>query len=108
MTVYVFGNEDVAEDFIKIKFVKPNEDVEFDSENPVILDTVAGLKKIKIFENIGAIQKMKSSTVHDFDLGFQLKYLKKLGKIKGATIIGVPMKFSKNLSHKTCRDHRPG
>lgn len=96
MTIYVFGNEDVPEDNIKIKFIKPNEDVDFDSKNPVILDTVQGLKKITVFNNIDDIEKFKSLTVHDFDLGFQLKYLKKIGKINGATIIGVPMKSSKN------------
>lgn len=92
MTIYVFGNPDVPGDSLEIKFFKPNEDVEFDSRNPVLLDTVEGTKKIKIFKNIDEIQKIKSSTVHDFDLGFQLKYLKKIGKIDGATIIGVPKK----------------
>ncbi len=81
---------------MEIKIIKPNDDVEFDSRNPVILDTVEGIRKIKIFRNIDEIQKIKSSTVHDFDLGFQLKYLKKIGKIDGATIIGVPMKSSKS------------
>lgn len=96
MTIYVFGNNDVPGDSLEIKIVKPNEDVEFDSKNPVILDTVEGINKIKILKNINEIQKIKSSTVHDFDLGFQLKYLKKIGKIDGVTIIGVPMKFSKS------------
>ena len=31
-----------------------------------------------------------SSTVHDYDLGFQLKYLKKLNKIGKVYIIGIP------------------
>ena len=30
------------------------------------------------------------NSVHDFDLGFQLKYLKKLGKLGKVTIIGLP------------------
>ena len=29
-------------------------------------------------------------SVHDFDLAFQLRYLKKLNKIGKATIIGIP------------------
>jgi hypothetical protein len=28
--------------------------------------------------------------VHDFDLAFQLRYLKKLGKLGEVTIIGIP------------------
>jgi hypothetical protein len=96
MTIYVFGNEDVKDDSIIIRYVRPNEDVKFDSKKPVILDTIDGLKEIKIFKNTNRIINTKSTTVHDFDLGFQLKYLKKIGKINGATIIGVPMKSVKN------------
>jgi hypothetical protein len=29
--------------------------------------------------------------VHDFDLGFQLKYLQKIGKLGEVTIIGLPI-----------------
>ena len=90
MTIYVFGNIDIPEDSIEIKIIKPNEDVLFDSDNPIIIDTVSGLKKVTLFNKIDDIESLKSSTVHDFDLGFQLKYLKKLGKIKKVTIIGIP------------------
>ena len=96
MTVYVFGNQDVTDDAITIKFIKPNEDVKFDSKNPIILDTVDGLTTVKLFKDINKIISKSSTTVHDFDLGFQLNYLKKIGKITGATIIGVPRQSSKN------------
>ncbi|MBI3887981.1 hypothetical protein HY310_02840 [Candidatus Microgenomates bacterium] len=105
MTVYVFGNEDVNNDcqalhaanFLKGKIVgvnfkvlNPNDDIFFDEINPVILDTVWGIRQIRVIRDIGKIQKTKSTTVHDFDLGFQLRYLKKLGKINKVTIIGIP------------------
>ena len=38
----------------------------------------------------GSIVLPPRNSVHDFDLGFQLKYLKKLGKLGKVTIIGLP------------------
>lgn len=110
MKVYVFGNEDLKEDkrafeaakklkgkinnleFVK---VKPNEDVPFiDEKFVVILDAIAGIKKV-VEVNDQEFDKLvlpPRSSVHDFDLGFQLKYLKKIGKLGEVTIIGLPMK----------------
>ena len=109
MKVYVFGNEDYEGDnrafavagklehklknveFVK---VKPNEDVPFiDEEFVVILDAIEGINKI-IEVDDGDLDKLvlpPRSSVHDFDLGFQLKYLKKLGKLGKVIIIGLPM-----------------
>jgi Ni,Fe-hydrogenase maturation factor len=109
MKVYVFGNEDLAEDkralevaekltgkvenveFVK---VKPNEDVPFiDEKFVVILDVVQGIEKVTEIKN-NELDKLilpPRSTVHDFDLGFQLKYLKKIGKLGKVTIVGLPM-----------------
>jgi hypothetical protein len=96
MTIYVFGNNDLPEDSLKIKYLKPNEDAVFDSRHPVILDTVEGIKEITVFKDLEKIIPPQTVTAHDFDLGLQLKYLKKLGKIDGATIIGVPKKAAKS------------
>ncbi len=101
MTVYVFGNVDVKNDSaaieaakkisgISFKIIKPNEDVNFDTKHPVILDVVKNLDKVTVFDNLKDLSLAKSVTVHDFDLGFQLKYLKKIGVISGATIVGLP------------------
>jgi Ni,Fe-hydrogenase maturation factor len=109
MNVYIFGNQDILEDrrafevakkleskiknveFIK---VKPNEDVPFiDERFVVILDVILGLKNVtEIRDNdLDKLVLPPRSSVHDFDLGFQLKYLKKIGKIGKVTIIGLPM-----------------
>lgn len=109
MKVYVFGNEDLSFDNQAIKiadrlegqiegcefiFVKPNQDLPFvDEKNVVIMDTVEGLDDVEIFGDIdlGKFSVAGKTTAHDFDLGFQLKYLKKLGKIGKVMIIGLPM-----------------
>jgi len=108
MKVHVFGNIDVPDDNnailaakelenkipgVSFIFVKPNEDVPFIGEKRVvILDTVAGITQVELIEG-NDIDKLISPTrgsVHDFDLGFQLKYLKKLGKLGEVFIIGLP------------------
>jgi Ni,Fe-hydrogenase maturation factor len=108
MKIYVFGNEYVAEDKraievakelegaiedISFVFVNPNEDVSFVNErHVVILDTVQGIWEVTLIEG-GAIEELISSSrgsVHDFDLAFQLRYLKKLNKLGEVTIIGIP------------------
>ena len=108
MNVYVFGNEYVAEDKraievarelegaiegISFVFVNPNEDVPFvDQRLSVILDTVEGIQDVALVEGdrIDGLVLSPRGSVHDFDLAFQLRYLRKLGKLGEVTIIGIP------------------
>lgn len=110
MKVYVFGNPDssidnrpfkiakqLGKDNQSIEFiiVKTNSDLPFtNGEDVVILDTVAGIQKVEILKNkdINRLSPGYRTTVHDFDLGFQLRYLQKLGKLGKITIIGIPQK----------------
>lgn len=119
MLVLVFGNEDhfvdkkafevadkIKKDFPQINFekVKPNQDIPVEKidENKrlVMLDSVMGIEEPKLFDesNLKNIVPPSSSSVHDYDLGFQLKYLKKLGKLKEFLIIGIPLE--KDLTDK--------
>lgn len=108
MRVYVFGNADVPEDRraldvaerledtndnVSFVFVQPNEDVPFAGEkHVVILDTVFGIREVALIEGdeVGTLALSPRGSVHDFDLAFQLKYLKKIGKLDRVSIIGVP------------------
>ena len=108
MNIYVFGNEYVAADKralevareledtlegISFVFVKPNEDVPFVNErHVVILDTVQELQDVALVEgdSIDGLILSPRGSVHDFDLAFQLRYLKKLNKLGEVTIIGIP------------------
>jgi Ni,Fe-hydrogenase maturation factor len=106
--IYVFGNEYVAEDKraldvarelqgtiegISFALVDPNEDVPFVNErHVVILDTVQGIRDVVLVEGDGIDRLILSprATVHDFDLAFQLKYLRKIGRLGEVKVIGVP------------------
>jgi Ni,Fe-hydrogenase maturation factor len=108
MNVYVFGNEYIAEDKraievarelegalegISFVFVNPNDDVPFvDQGLAVILDTVEGIQDVALVEGdrIDGLVLSPRGSVHDFDLAFQLRYLRKLGKLGKVTIIGIP------------------
>lgn len=108
MKVYVFGNADVPEDRraieaarnlnppidgISFVFVRPNEDVPFvDERHVVILDTVHGIRDVTVIEEdeIDGFTLSPRGSVHDFDLAFQLKYLKKIGKLGRVTVVGLP------------------
>ena len=107
MKVYVFGNPDIKEDRnaflatdylrdkmteIEFKLMDISDEVSFDSENPVIMDVVLGIDEVTQFSDIDEVELPPRVSAHDFDLGFQLKYLKKIGKINKATVIGIPMK----------------
>jgi Ni,Fe-hydrogenase maturation factor len=108
MKFYVFGNAYVAGDGravrvarelegdidgISFVFVKPNEDLPFvDERHVVILDTVQGIREVTWLEGdiIDRLILGPLGSVHDFDLAYQLRYLKKLNRLGEVTIIGVP------------------
>jgi Ni,Fe-hydrogenase maturation factor len=108
MRVYVFGNESVAQDKraievarelegavdgISFVFVGPNEDVPFvDERRVVILDTVQGIREVTLVEGqeVDGFILAPRGSVHDFDLAFQLRYLKKLDRLGEVSLIGIP------------------
>jgi Ni,Fe-hydrogenase maturation factor len=112
MTIYVFGNPDHPQDSIALTLaqklqkdfpdttfqtVNPNEDLPFvGADNVIILDAVAGIKKVTLIQDKD-LEKLilpPRNTAHDFGLGFQLKYLKKLRKLGKVSIIGLPIRGS--------------
>jgi hypothetical protein len=109
MYVYVFGNASIAFDNAALTVaqtiggsvpgidfitVEPNENLPFaDKQDVVLMDVVQGLTKVRLFAaaDISKLLLPPRTTAHDFDLGFQLNYLKKLGKLGRVTLIGLPM-----------------
>ena len=84
---------------IEFVFVGPNEDLPWGGEEGVVLlDTVAGIEKIEVLDegDLETIELSPRNSVHDFDLGFQLKYLKKLGVLGKVKVIGLPAKGEVN------------
>lgn len=108
MKVYVFGNSDLPQDSAALRAAKemveknvefitvdPNQDLPFADENQVVLmDTMDGIDQAELIQgkDLNKLFLSPRVSVHDFDLGFQLKYLKKIGRLGEVKIIGLPMK----------------
>jgi Ni,Fe-hydrogenase maturation factor len=116
MKVYVFGDKDVpgdegaievaeglegAVEGVSFVFVESNEDVPFvDEETIVILDAVHGIGEVALIsgDNIDRFAPPPRTTVHDFDLAFQLKYLQKIGRLGEVYVVGIPQEGQADYS----------
>jgi len=117
-TIYIFGNPSLDFDNLPIKLKPklkeafpnfefilkdPNENLHPENDELIIIDTVVGPEKIIILDNLEEIDKIETSpnySMHDFDLGFNLKLLKKIGSLKKVTIFGVPSGMDKDEALK--------
>ena len=78
--------------FPEIEFVEFDavEDLEKAGKEITLLDTVHGIKSVRVFHGIGSFSESPRLGMHDFDLPIYLKLLGKMGIVKKVTIIGVP------------------
>ena len=102
--VYVFGNINVDNDSLPLRMIPKLQekfpDIDFEIRDPneewevpeefVIIDTVIGIKEVKVFNALDKFLSAPRVSMHDFDFLTNLQYLTKLGKIKKIKIIGVP------------------
>jgi len=108
MKIYVVGNPLVPEDSMPLKLLPklkkaypcidfeeadPNENF-IPEEGSIIIDTVAGIDRVTLFDSLNAFTETHSVSPHDYDLGFHLLLLKKLHKIQSVRLIGIPQKAS--------------
>jgi Ni,Fe-hydrogenase maturation factor len=105
--VLVFGNRLVKKDNLPLKLIPLLEKEfpkiefkEFDSiediqnEGPVIyiMDSVENIDNVTVIYNIDQIEISNNLyTIHDMDLGYMLKLMKKVNMINGVIIFGIPI-----------------
>lgn len=108
MEIWLFGNPDLKSDSLPLKILpqlkKLFPKVNFVIQDPLeewklpaelfIIDTVQGLKKMEVFTTLEKFQPAPHVTMHDFDLGAQLNWLKKLRVLPKFTIFGIPENIS--------------
>ncbi|MFZ6036138.1 MAG: hypothetical protein ACOYUK_03270 [Patescibacteria group bacterium] len=105
MQVWVFGNPDLSEDAVPVRllprlaqvfphhlFIHQDPLDEWDMpERLYIIDTVQGVDLVSVFTSLEAFQNAPHVTMHDFDLGTQLQFMRKLGKLpRELFIFGIP------------------
>lgn len=72
--------------------------METEGRDLIIIDTIQGIKNVAMVTDIDSIKTQKIYSMHDFDLGYNLKLLKKLKYIDSVTIFGVPMKIKESVA----------
>ncbi len=102
--VLVFGNPDLPADSLPIRIlpqlrkifpavdfrvVDPNEELEFPVQITV-MDTVEGIKDVRLFNGLESFVSAPRNSVHDFDALASLRMLQKLGKVRKVLVIGIP------------------
>jgi hypothetical protein len=108
MKIYVFGNQDSDIDNIAINTVDkirslfpevnfiitdPIDGFEPNEREITLIDTAVGIPDIVVFDDINKIELSPRVGLHDYDLSFNLKLLKKLGKIDKVQIIAIPSDY---------------
>ncbi len=124
MRIYVCSNPLVQEDslplhllpalrkkLLKVEFVEfgPTENLPQEKEL-IIMDTVINAKNVIMLNDIDSFVQTKTLSLHDFDLGMNLKLAKKMGWMEKVTITGVPPgmdkdKVVKRISHLIFTTH---
>lgn len=101
--IFVFGNINLDNDSLPLRILPKLQekfpDIQFEVRDPneewevpeefIIIDTVMGIKGVKIFSTLNKFLSVPRVSMHDFDFLTNLQYLWKLGKIKKIKIIGL-------------------
>lgn len=117
--VLVFGNPYLEEDNLAVKVGNqlksdksaksgfdvihcPNPDdlLNHDLNNAVILDVAKGIDKVDVFDDLESLEFSVIFSLHDFDLSFFLKILKEAGKLERVSIIGIPQGYDEKEAIK--------
>jgi Ni,Fe-hydrogenase maturation factor len=108
MMLYVLGNPLVAADSVPLILasrltpafpqltvveIDPTEDF-IPEPDALILDTVLGVSQTTVFHSLDDFMPHQMVSPHDYDLGFHLRLLQKIGKLSAITIIGIPANMS--------------
>lgn len=117
--VLCFGNPYLSEDNMAVQIAQeltvagfefkilqnPDEVLNY-KENPriFILDVFKNIDEVIIVDNIDKLSENKIYTMHDFDLGFFLKLMKRSGQIKEIIIIGLPQSGDKESIKTKVKD----
>lgn len=112
MKIHVFGNPDLAMDALPLRILPalrerapevdfrtldPNE--EWEIVDPfIVIDTVVGIPAARLFRSLDEFAPAPTVSVHDFDALFNLRYLKKLGKLGEVRILGLPPELSQDAA----------
>ncbi|KHO45386.1 MAG: hypothetical protein QS98_C0011G0081 [archaeon GW2011_AR3] len=105
--VLCFGNPYVKDDSLAQQTAKrlkldgiemvscnsPEEIMFYMDKDFAILDVATGIKEAQVISDLAQLESSKMVSLHDFDLAFFLKLLKKLNTKSKVRLIAVPAKY---------------
>jgi Ni,Fe-hydrogenase maturation factor len=116
--ILIFGNSLVAEDslainlmpklqnqFPELNFISldPTENIQEYGKDLKIIDVVQGIKEPIIITDINKLKTGKITSMHDFDLAYNLKLLMQTGKINSVKILGLPLEMNEDKAFNYCQ-----
>ena len=116
--ILVFGNPYLEEDNLAVRIGrrlskqgfevehcgKPDDLLNYELENVILLDVAKGIDKVDVFDDIDSLEFSVIFSLHDFDLGFFLKLLKESGRVEKVNIIGIPQGYDEDKALKEVKD----
>jgi hypothetical protein len=81
-----------------VEFVEcdsPQSVLDYAGQRFMILDVAKGVRKPTLIEGTESLQANKLVSLHDYDLGFFLKLMERMGKGPRARIIAIPEGYSR-------------
>ena len=114
--IYVFGNSLLTEDslairvsdnlkksFLNVSFIHLDPNEEIKEKNLILLDVAKGIKKVEIITDLDKLILENKYSLHDYDLAFNLKLLKKIGSINSVKIIAIPVNYNLKKAIRECQ-----
>ena len=116
MKILVFGNPLIKEDNLALKLIPrlkkhfsknkgldfietdSTEDLHKHGKDLIILDVAIDIDKIELIDDLDRLAVGKVYSMHDFDLGYNLKIFQKLGLIDSVRIIAIPQLMDEELA----------
>ena len=110
MKILVFGNPLLEEDSlplellprlrktfpeIEFKDFDSSEDLHEEGRDLLIIDSVKGIDQVMLIDDIDFFVLDKAYSLHDFDLGYNLKLMKKANMLDSVKIFSLPMTGNK-------------
>ncbi len=119
MKILVFGNPLVEEDRLPLELMEElkkefpqidfkefdaAEDLQEEGKELNIIDAVAEIKEAIVITDIESLKTNKIFSLHDFDLAYTLKLLKKMKMVDKIRIFGIPMHAKKEVAFKQLKE----
>ena len=68
----------------------PNENIKPENKELIVIDTIINIEKITVLRDLKRIELGNLYSPHDFDLGYNVLLLSKIGLLEKIVIFGIP------------------